>query len=376
MLNQAAVEALYSATYVENYLDCVENLPDDLQRHLSRMRELDVSYQAFLKELEAGQQALLGILGGSGGTSGANQRKRALLRKVQTMLIAAQEVGDEKLQVVQAVLDLIENKSRQLDLDFRNLDFGKDQENTEPNRDSMPHNIGGGTGSGQGGGGGSTPSASGGTVAERSSERHSKRARRTRTESTSENGVVSGAFGGAGTGAIGFSAETGRTTNVSASAALSGGGGGGGGGSGGNTGSQRRNASTGGKKKKRKSKQERDRERGGGERGSGVGVSGGSANASGTVAGSGESPPQDIPVDPDEPTYCLCDQISFGEMILCDNDLCPIEWFHFGCVSLVSKPKGRWFCPRCRGERASVMKPKALFLRELERYNREKEEKA
>lgn len=45
MLNQAAVEALYSATYVENYLDCVENLPDDLQRQITRMRELDVSYQ-------------------------------------------------------------------------------------------------------------------------------------------------------------------------------------------------------------------------------------------------------------------------------------------------------------------------------------------
>lgn len=45
MLNQAAVEALYSATYIENYLDCVENLPDDLQRHISRVRELDVTYQ-------------------------------------------------------------------------------------------------------------------------------------------------------------------------------------------------------------------------------------------------------------------------------------------------------------------------------------------
>lgn len=48
MLNQAAVEALYSATYVENYLDCVENLPDDLQRQISRMRELDVSYQGMV----------------------------------------------------------------------------------------------------------------------------------------------------------------------------------------------------------------------------------------------------------------------------------------------------------------------------------------
>ena len=26
------------------------------------------------------------------------------------------------------------------------------------------------------------------------------------------------------------------------------------------------------------------------------------------------------PIDPDEPTYCLCQQVSFGEMIGCDND--------------------------------------------------------
>lgn len=47
-------------------------------------------------------------------------RRRALLR-VQQALIAAQEIGDEKLQIVQQVQDLIENKSRQLDLDYRNL---------------------------------------------------------------------------------------------------------------------------------------------------------------------------------------------------------------------------------------------------------------
>jgi uncharacterized protein YggL (DUF469 family) len=42
MQNQAAVEALYSATFVEDYLDCVENVPNDLQRHLSRLREFDL----------------------------------------------------------------------------------------------------------------------------------------------------------------------------------------------------------------------------------------------------------------------------------------------------------------------------------------------
>lgn len=46
MLNQAVVEALYSATYIENYLDCVENLPNDLQRHVSRLRELDATCQS------------------------------------------------------------------------------------------------------------------------------------------------------------------------------------------------------------------------------------------------------------------------------------------------------------------------------------------
>lgn len=27
----------------------------------------------------------------------------------------------------------------------------------------------------------------------------------------------------------------------------------------------------------------------------------------------------DMPVDPNEPTYCLCHQVSFGEMVGCDN---------------------------------------------------------
>ena len=51
MQNQAAVEALYSATFVEDYLDCVENLPNDLQRHLSRLREFDLTQYSVSKTL-------------------------------------------------------------------------------------------------------------------------------------------------------------------------------------------------------------------------------------------------------------------------------------------------------------------------------------
>ena len=73
----------------------------------------------------------------------------------------------------------------------------------------------------------------------------------------------------------------------------------------------------------------------------------------------------DMPVDPNEPTYCLCQQVSYGEMIGCDNQVhkpplalentfyqtsfqdCPIEWFHFPCMALETKPKGKWYCPKC-----------------------------
>lgn len=55
----------------------------------------------------------------------------------------------------------------------------------------------------------------------------------------------------------------------------------------------------------------------------------------------------DMPVDPNEPRYCICNQVSFGHMVCCDNKNCPLEWFHFFCVGLTSSPKGKWYCPQC-----------------------------
>lgn len=75
-----------------------------------------------------------------------------------------------------------------------------------------------------------------------------------------------------------------------------------------------------------------------------------------------------------QPSYCICEDISYGNMVCCDNDLCPIEWFHFDCVLLSRKPKGKWYCPRCRGTNSKVMKPREIFFKELEEYNKSKEE--
>ncbi|WPG98470.1 Hypothetical protein R9X50_00126100 [Acrodontium crateriforme] len=55
-------------------------------------------------------------------------------------------------------------------------------------------------------------------------------------------------------------------------------------------------------------------------------------------------------VDPDEPRYCVCNNVSWGTMIACDNDDCEREWFHLSCVDLTELPPRRtkWYCPDCR----------------------------
>lgn len=47
-------------------------------------------------------------------------------------------------------------------------------------------------------------------------------------------------------------------------------------------------------------------------------------------------------VDENEPLYCVCNKVSFGSMVECDNEGCSIEWCHFNCVGLKRAPKGKW----------------------------------
>ncbi|CAN8099244.1 unnamed protein product [Discula destructiva] len=54
----------------------------------------------------------------------------------------------------------------------------------------------------------------------------------------------------------------------------------------------------------------------------------------------------------DDRKYCMCQKVSFGDMIACDNEHCPYEWFHWSCVGLKSEPTGgKWYCPVCVKER-------------------------
>lgn len=61
----------------------------------------------------------------------------------------------------------------------------------------------------------------------------------------------------------------------------------------------------------------------------------------------------DMPVDPNEPTYCLCHQVSYGEMIGCDNPdvsvgraavgfCCKMWGLEMGSQTLRHPPVGLW----------------------------------
>mmetsp|Transcript_20193 Transcript_20193/g.26679 ORF Transcript_20193/g.26679 Transcript_20193/m.26679 type:complete len:225 (-) Transcript_20193:126-800(-) len=59
---------------------------------------------------------------------------------------------------------------------------------------------------------------------------------------------------------------------------------------------------------------------------------------------------QGMPIVESEPTYCICRNVAYGDMVACDNPECAQEWFHFACVGLSKQPASgsEWLCPNCR----------------------------
>lgn len=72
-------------------------------------------------------------------------------------------------------------------------------------------------------------------------------------------------------------------------------------------------------------------------------------------------------IDPNEPKYCICDDVSYGAMISCDNNVslslqahdpsandlqCDKEWFHLPCMNMteddIPSRRAKWYCPDCR----------------------------
>mmetsp|Transcript_32695 Transcript_32695/g.92753 ORF Transcript_32695/g.92753 Transcript_32695/m.92753 type:complete len:214 (-) Transcript_32695:53-694(-) len=111
-----------------------------------------------------------------------------------------------------------------------------------------------------------------------------------------------------------------------------------------------RSKADGQKKKKQKAAQDPAR---------GAGVASVPMQAAGRGAGAGVPVDNTDPVllpdlvgnvfDSNEPVYCYCKKVSYGEMIGCDNEDCPIEWFHYGCVGIhPDDVPETWYCNECQ----------------------------
>ncbi|KAK2905274.1 hypothetical protein QQF64_033546 [Cirrhinus molitorella] len=308
MLNPSSNgESSHVVNYVEEYLELVESLPLDLQRCVSLMKEIDARYQEILNELDEAYEK-------HRQESDPVQRRR-LLHCIQRSLIRTEELGDEKIQIAGQMVEMVENRSRQLEWQSELFQACQDSPESTVSVGSTPSAVT------------TVPmtpvSASMLSLSKPSVDRRrdetptsvdksgGKRSRRQKNGSENRENSNYG---------VEHNEEVGSGVSKEKKAKTS---------------------STSSKKKKRsKSKQDR------------------------------EPSPTDLPIDPNEPTYCLCEQVSYGEMIGCDNDECTIEWFHFSCVGLHHKPKGKWYCPKCRGDNEKTM-DKALERSKKERaYNR------
>ena len=46
--------------------------------------------------------------------------------------------------------------------------------------------------------------------------------------------------------------------------------------------------------------------------------------------------------------WCTCHKPDTGELMIgCDNDDCPIQWYHGRCIGLDTAPEGDWLCATC-----------------------------
>ncbi|KAI9838285.1 MAG: hypothetical protein M1819_005553 [Sarea resinae] len=83
---------------------------------------------------------------------------------------------------------------------------------------------------------------------------------------------------------------------------------------------------------------------------SGVGTGGGGSGGGVVGVGVSDNENENEDEDDSEPRYCYCNQVSYGEMVACDADDCPREWFHLSCVGLSKAPtkNAKWYCDECK----------------------------
>jgi hypothetical protein len=72
-----------------------------------------------------------------------------------------------------------------------------------------------------------------------------------------------------------------------------------------------------------------------------------------------------------EPKYCYCNDVSYGEMVACDNESCEREWFHLKCAGLSRAPDENSKClfPVAMNEQLLTNYLSQVVLRRVQSFN-------
>jgi len=314
--------------FVERYVECLEALPLDAQRLISQIRDLDSVHKSKLEQVGRF------MLRYKHEQNGANRRK--WLNKIQKCLVRSQQCGDEKLQLISQIVELSESRNQQINKDIEHIDLrGKDGILSNGSSNSGPAVR-------------PKMEKKNPITDDRQSKSlydKPKRMRRVRTlEKIAES--VEKTHKALATAARFSPKDLDPDEKLECKAPKD------------------------VTKKDREKDKEREREKDNGEKKQDEKKLDRKEKNAKVVKKTPkqntkvkkkkkkekESVSEDMAIDPDELTYCLCNRVSFGDMIGCDNDDCVIEWFHFGCVNLTTKPKGKWYCPGCTAERKEKSK--------------------
>ena len=126
LVNREAVQKLCAASYMEEYLDCMQNLPNQIQPHLSRIRELDIDTRRCLAQIEQYKAQLRGKRRGNhdvveGLDSESERRNNRIFQSCKSVIDELGDILIQKYVSAQKMEEIIENRRRNLDESFDNL---------------------------------------------------------------------------------------------------------------------------------------------------------------------------------------------------------------------------------------------------------------
>jgi hypothetical protein len=89
------------------------------------------------------------------------------------------------------------------------------------------------------------------------------------------------------------------------------------------------------------------------------------ASENGEEADAEEGEGEEDEEEENEPRYCYCNEVSYGEMVACDNENCQRQWFHLRCAGLREAPTtAKWYCDECKSNMKESRKSRPVSRRE------------